>query len=475
MQKFKTRKKLETIPLRTYNLFILVFLFGMGLSSAQYRHRGSFEQSAIAAKLQNPFWTAANTLGQRSNDTDALSILQYNYNQFLTEGRFLKVGISSFIDFDSQQQLIPRFSTYFAQLDWDEVSIAAGARPRKEKYLGLSSTNGDILWSNNARPMPGLEIFTSKPIYLNTWFGVSGGFANYWHTDDRFVDGAMVHHKNLEFTFKLNPNARLTLGAHHYAQWGGTSESQGNLPGGLGAFTDVLFIKNGEGTVLAPGEERTGNHLGSYRIAYHQQLKGSAFDVYYQSLFEDSSGREGHTFPDGLWGVFWQLPSKSVLKGVLYEYVQTNWQSGVRPERGHDDYFNSTVYQSGWTHYGRTIGIPFIRPNADGVGIANNMVKAHHFGVMGESGGLQLRAMASFATNEGLSRERFVDTQKVAYLQLGGTYHWNTNLKLHLTTAGDFDGMNFSNTYAVLGGITYKIAKRHRYYTGYLDFEPEYD
>ena len=55
---------------------------------------------------------------------------------------------------------------------------------------------------------------------------------------------------------------------------------------------------------------------------------------------------------------------------------------------GVDNYFNNGTYSSGWTNYGRVIGLPLIlasAPNADGVvmGIVNNRVRAYHFGVKG--------------------------------------------------------------------------------------------
>jgi len=85
-------------------------------------------------------------------------------------------------------------------------------------------------------------------------------------------------------------------------------------------------------------------------------------------------------------------------KSILYEFIYTMHQSGWRhdPEQegvyiegqvssGVDDYFNNGAYQSGWTHFGRTIGLPlFTVDRTTGLGVENNRVKAHHIGLGGK-------------------------------------------------------------------------------------------
>jgi hypothetical protein len=106
------------------------------------------------------------------------------------------------------------------------------------------------------------------------------------------------------------------------------------------------------------------------------------------------------------------MPDKNAwVSEVLYELVTTTWQSGPAHDRpateeekaeqdpndfyygkvvlgGCDNYFSNGEYASGWTYYGRTIGLPLIIPNAPGAdGITGHMassrVRGHHLGLKG--------------------------------------------------------------------------------------------
>ena len=55
---------------------------------------------------------------------------------------------------------------------------------------------------------------------------------------------------------------------------------------------------------------------------------------------------------------------------------------------GRDNYFGNSPYSSGWTHYGRTLGLPLIlpaMPNANGVvpTISNTRIRGHHLALAG--------------------------------------------------------------------------------------------
>ena len=55
-----------------------------------------------------------------------------------------------------------------------------------------------------------------------------------------------------------------------------------------------------------------------------------------------------------------------------------------------DNYFNNGEYQSGWTYYGKTIGLPLFTPMPAGedgkvLGVCNNRLSAWHFGIRGKA------------------------------------------------------------------------------------------
>jgi hypothetical protein len=131
----------------------------------------------------------------------------------------------------------------------------------------------------------------------------------------------------------------------------------------------------------------------------------------YDKPFEDNSGMRLQNFPDGVWTLQFALADrKALVTDITYEFINTTWQSGDVHDRpatedemsrqdptdpwygkvvmgGMDNYFNNSPYASGWTHYGRTLGLPLLTPgiSADGIstGIINNRVRGHHLALAG--------------------------------------------------------------------------------------------
>jgi hypothetical protein len=79
---------------------------------------------------------------------------------------------------------------------------------------------------------------------------------------------------------------------------------------------------------------------------------------------------------------------------------------------GQDDYFNNTHYSSGWTHYGRMMGLPLLTPyktNDEGLcrGVLNNRVRGYHVGLEGLIAKVPYRFKATFTENFGTYRYPF--------------------------------------------------------------------
>ena len=100
----------------------------------------------------------------------------------------------------------------------------------------------------------------------------------------------------------------------------------GQLPNTFNDFLKVFFSASGDqNSDINEQLNVLGNQLGSWRIKYRYELEQGSVSVYYQNLFDNTSGLEFNNFPDGVWGAFWQLPEAGIIKGLLYEYVQTTW------------------------------------------------------------------------------------------------------------------------------------------------------
>lgn len=296
----------------------------------------------------------------------------------------------------------------YAGVGWKMLRLDIGMRDRETEYGGLSLTGGDIVWTGNARAMPGYNLQVSYFDIPGTRgiFSVKANYADYKLLDDRYVDGVLLHNKSLFFKFRLARRLHLQLGLEQWSMWGGVSPVHGRQPQ---SFKDYLRVVCG----LSGGADATQsdqiNVLGDHRGRELIQLDWTADDFTvtfaHDIPFDDSSGMGFQNFPDGVNTLSFSFNDKNKwVSDILYEFVYTKWQSGpyhdtsdAPPKEGEewhilggrDNYFNNGAYKSGWTYYGITAGLPLFTPmpaDGDGVtmGVCNNRVVAHHIGIAGK-------------------------------------------------------------------------------------------
>ena len=272
-----------------------------------------------------------------------------------------------------------------------------GMLPRRGELGWQSVTGGDFLLSGNARNLPGINL-SSDWIYFEKghWVGIRGNFAHYHLWDNRMVPGAMIHNKSVDIKIALGRKVDLMAGFHHYAQWGGEGQAVS-----FKDYVKIFFAKRGDASD-SPSDQNNafGNHLGREWARLVWRARPFTLTFQYDKPFEDNSGMVFQNFPDGVWTLqFAMNDRKAFLTDITYEFVNTTWQSGdkhdIKNEKGEtvilggrDNYFNNSPYSSGWTHYGRTIGLPLIlpsMPNASGIipNISNTRVRGHHLAIGG--------------------------------------------------------------------------------------------
>lgn len=386
---------------------------------------GSIQSRVFLAAEELPFWMFTNTqgfIGERSDfGASAFAKADYtikkHHNLSLGLGGYLSNGFEN--DFRRSDLYLEYTNTWFA--------ITAGAKQVAQTREGLSTINDDILFTGNVRPIPGVLLSTQKPIRLFSKFSVSGEIAHYDLNDDRLTRGARIHYKRFTMHWKVNDQSSFSVGLRHYVQWGGIFGDGVALPDDLNAFVNVFVGANG-GDIDNPNEaiNALGNHLGSYQINYKRPLGSGQLELYHQTLFEDRSGRELNNFPDGVWGAFYTFKKTSILKNVLYEYVQTVSQSGspsfaqgFDQQSGGDNYFSNSIYRSGWTYEGQTIGLPFINPVASEGNPINNRSIAHHLGALAQIDGFAFKGKLTYLENLGAFSAPFENRQKqlLSYLE----------------------------------------------------------
>lgn len=412
---------------RTYLIAIIFYwsLFCFSQSPKNEIYSVGFETKGFLSSDELPFWAYSNSFGNLSENSNGLVYAFAKANYFLGPKASLEVKASGLLR-DGIDPSAQRGEIYVNfKNSWLEAVV--GSQKFTNDAYELSSTRRNILFSSNTRALPGLLLKNRKPLTIVKDVSLYGAIAHYQLNDNRFVENVRIHYKNLYVNWEINKNSSLKAGLQHAAQWGGISREIGEQPGRIGDFAKIFFGRGG-GDFASFNDQvnALGNHIGSYDLTYsNRKSKVISFELYYQSLFEDRSGRELNNFPDGVWGISIQPKESKLFKEFLYEYVQTVSQSG-RPrltqnggqQSGGDNYFTNSIYRSGWTYEGRTIGLPFISifQNSDGIDPAtNNRSIAHHLGVLGNIKKVHYTLKLTFLENLGTYAVARIPKEKFVY------------------------------------------------------------
>lgn len=369
---------LQTIPM--IRPLVILFLFLSSISfSQQLEYEGSLELQGFYASEGLPFWMYTNSSTRANALTNVFGYAFAKAQYDLNEASNIQVGVGimyrdGFVDRFERNELFVSYTN-----KW--LLATVGTKNPSEAYDGLSTSNGNILWSGNNRAIPGITLESPKALNIGKIFTLDYGIGHYLLNDDRYVSDTRIHYKKLGLGIKVDDKHSFKGTIQHYAQWGGTHPTLGELPSGFSDFTKVIFAQNaGDNAEFNERVNALGNHLGSFDFEYKYKGETGTLTAYHLHLFEDGSGTAFKNFPDGIWGVTY-APKDKKLKRILYEYVNTTDQSSGEGRSAGDNYFSNKGYRSGWTYEGNTIGLPFILLNPEtGLGISNNLIKAYHLG-----------------------------------------------------------------------------------------------
>lgn len=372
-------------------LYPVFFLF-IGFAYAQeFEFSGSVNlQGITASEDESPFWFHSNKRGRIDESTNTAGWANLNGKYNITSNAFFEIGAGALYQngFTDKLQLDEIYLSF--QNSW--LIATLGRKQRKELYNGLSATNENMLWSLNARPMPGISLSTARPIVF--WKEAGLAFTASWEEflmdDDRYVDHARVHHKSFHLVFSKIKDIEVSMGVQHFAQWAGTSPEYGDLPDGFDNYLDVVTGQgmggDAENEVTEQEINGLGNHLGSYEISLKTHYNNYEIQLFWNHIFEDGSGSMFRNTPDGRYGVYVSGENKEqFINGFIYEFYYTKDQSNgsTVTSDGIDNYFNNNLYRSGWTYESRVLGVPFFTLNENRFRIGNNRFMAHHIGIGG--------------------------------------------------------------------------------------------
>lgn len=163
---------------------------------------------------------------------------------------------------------------------------------------------------------------------------------------------------------------------------------------------------------------KLGDQFGNYDGGIRWTLEPITTEIYWQNFFEDKDGLILKNITDGLFGIAMKLKHTQLVKTVLFEHIYSKDQSGPVAANGirggpggQDNYYNHSVYVTGWSHFGRSVGTPFFNSSPSRANnrsfFENNRIVVYHLGVGGNlSSDLSYSFRISTSNNYGLYRER---------------------------------------------------------------------
>ncbi len=452
------------------SLFILLLFPAVYYTSAQTNHSLAISNSTlISTSEQMPLWMWANTDGKIAPGNSILNISEINgagiyffndSNSFVKAGADLNYGIGDNSSYFQANQL-------FAMLNLNNWEIMVGMQHNDLIFDGLSTSNGNIAKSRNARPYPkiGLRVAKYKPLpFIGKFLSFKGEYEEGILNDERYVDGTHLHHKSLYLKAKISDNFSIEGGAEHFVMWGGTSRDEriGEMPTGCNAyFKYITGSAGGEDFPQMDQNNVAGNQYGTYQLMLTQKFKKGEVVLNISHPFEDFSGVNLRNWPDNLIGlsVKFNDPDKFITH-ILYEYTNTRQQSvpdslyfwsgedqkWVRRE--FDNYYNHSIYKSGVTYFKKTISSPLFFPvkKEEGIsmGLESNRFFAHHIGLKGNLNKyISWKSMVTFVRHFGTWNQPYKIVRDQTSLLLNLCYsNKPTPFIIDFTVAGDIANTN---------------------------------
>ena len=382
---------------------------------------------ALGSGGSMPYWATANQYGIMPESSGA-TICAYAAQDYHKEKAFQYhwgLSIAGRTDGSSAAEFIP--DEIYAGIKWKPLSLDLGIWHRKQDFLAndpllgsLSTTAGNIIWSGNARSMPGYSI------NLDHWgipgtkhiVEISGAWGDYKTIDTRYVTGTFVH--NLQLYLTLNVwRFSFTAGIDQYSEWAGVHPEKGPMPSSFRDYWRMCLGKSAQTGSKVDAIGTIGDHRGRGLFRLDYKGDGWKLSAQHDIPYEDKGFFWCENWQDGVNTLCFSRENKDgFITDVAYEFIYTMWQSGPLHDRpatkeemekygdnypvidgkfiigGADDYFNNGEYRSGWTMYGRTAGLPLITPTGSGkgiwsrngitMGVENNRIMAHHIGISGK-------------------------------------------------------------------------------------------
>ncbi len=370
-------------------------------------------QAAAAAEGRLPFWLHADRRGV-FDLAGGNALARLHVRRPFDPDRKLAFAFEADVLARASERSTAYVHQLYGSLRYGAFRLTAGRKAETAGLVDPSLSLGSMTLSPNAAPLPGISLaFDYIPIIVlpgkTELIHAKGFFGHAWLDGDRFVKGAFVHEKYL-YLRGIGPDdfpVHAYAGVSHFVVWGGEHPRLGKLPSDFRAFLDVVLARAGEPGDAPKGEvvNALGNTVATYDFGLSVNLPAFRVMAYRQFFIETSPAARFRNPWDGLWGVSVRFKKAGVLRGLLWEHVNTKRQ-GSRHDRnepdGADSYYNNFLYKSGWVYHGRALGLPLIFGDGVRRGVINNLLVAHHVGAEGVvAGRFAFKTLLTYSRNYG--------------------------------------------------------------------------
>ncbi|MCL3780632.1 hypothetical protein EMN47_09575 [Prolixibacteraceae bacterium JC049] len=435
------------------HFFLIILTLSSLLSFSQNIDLGF--QSTVGTKSKMPFWFWANQMGRIDPNHDSNQRLSFSINdQWTSDNKWIFSYLATF-DATHTDETKVKVIELAGKVNWKFLALTAGRFAEKELYDGLSSSNGDLFSSRNARPHTRVRAgFDRYVSIIPNWLAIKGHFEEGILDDDRYVKDTHLHYKQLFLRLGEASSFQVEMGMNHFVMWGGTSAKHGKLPGFSDYFRYITGSSGGKNALDTDKENVLGNQFGTYQLILTKEWENWKAKAYMSHPFEDRSGMEFVNHKDNLLGFYISRKKDHPLfKSFVIEYIHTRNQSGKvhlawsenkqrGTGRGGDNYLNNGVYASGATFEQMVMGSPLFGPvkfvDGQSRGISNNRIEGFHIGAKGYfSPQLQWTGKVTFTDNGGTQSASFSSRKQLATM---GELTWNLKeLPLAIRFAGALD------------------------------------
>ena len=434
----------------------------------------------------SPFWLVSNRWGLASTDNNYgfLEAALFRDSRNIKKEWSYGYGVDVATGYNMQAPFLVQ--QLYADINYWNFRLTVGQKYGHETFTDQRLSSGDMLFSNNARPIP--EVRISAPDYINIpgfkgFVGIKGYFSvgaftdqrwqKSWTDGKRYTDNVLYQSKGGFLRIGNRDKFPLVAegGFQMAAQWAGTSYRNGEktkLPHSFKDFWRTFFCQ-GAGDDGLPGEQSNcnGNIVGEWSAQLAWDTDPWGAKVYYNHYYEDHSMLfMEYTWHDGLLGFEVRFPKNRFVSKAVYEYLYTKYQAGPvywdhndvidQQISARDSYYNHGIY-TGWNNWGFGLGNPLIISpvfNKDHtLAFKCNRVIAHHVGLEGQPWQrVGYRALASYTRGWGTYSAPFKNIERNLSLMLEVTYDtpfWS-GFSVTVTGALDHGGLLGDNTGGML-------------------------